>query len=142
MESAKILSDLINNAESIGQMTKKLQDALTEEQVLWNTLPVTVPGLVIGAGQFHREPGLLSKDQVKGIADSAFKGNLVLVVLYKDLNQVGSVIARCLGFDADGQTLRCVALGKEESYVKNLFLVKNPAKDVWAWTIYQKVIGA
>ena len=142
MESARILSDLINNAESIGQMADGLKKALTEEQVLWNTLPVIVPGMVIGTGQFHREPGLLTKEQVKGIADNALKGNLVLVILYQDLNKAGSVVARCLGFDVDGATLRCVALGKDESYAKNTFQVRNPAKDVWCWIVYAKVIGA
>jgi len=142
MESAKILSDLINNAESIGQMADGLKRALTEEQVLWNTLPVIVPGMVIGTGQFHREPGLLTKEQIKGIADDALRGNLVLVILYQDLNRAGSVVARCLGFDVDGATLRCVALGKDESLSKNTFLVRNPAKDVWCWVVYEKVIGA
>jgi hypothetical protein len=136
------LSDLINNVSAIDQMADRLAKALTEEQVLWNTLPVIVPGMVIGTGQFHREPGLLTKEQIKSIADDALRGNLVLVILYQDLNKAGSVVARCLGFDTDGATLRCVALGKDESLAKNTFLVRNPAKDVWCWVVYAKVIGA
>jgi len=142
MDTPRILSDMLNNAASLSQMAKRFEEALTEEQILWNTLPTTPPGMVIGAGEFHREPGLLTKDQIKSIADKALGGNLVLVVLYKDLTKAGSVVARCLGFDVDGSSLRCVALGKEESYAKNVFLVNNPAKDVWCWTVYQKVVGA